>query len=129
MAAIKPFLEQQIRIPLQEVAIRCASDLELAPTLAALGRTACPSPQEVLAQNHAGLVSMQLTFRNSSAATHADPEDLQLVDSQNHVTSAVHDAPPCAAWTPPISDQASGYRGFTASARCRYSSASPSRLA
>jgi hypothetical protein len=46
----------------------------------------------------AGLVSMQLTFRNSSAATHADPEELHLLDSQHHVISAVHDAPGCAEW-------------------------------
>jgi len=45
----------------------------------------------------AGLVSMQLTFRNSSNSTHADPEEIQLVDSQNRVASAV-EAPGCPAW-------------------------------
>jgi hypothetical protein len=47
----------------------------------------------------AGLVSMQLTFRNSSSSTHADPADLQLVDAQNRVSSAVVDAAGCTAWT------------------------------
>jgi len=45
-----------------------------------------------------GLVSMQLTFRNSSPATHADPADIQLIDAQQHTTSAIHDAPGCTAW-------------------------------
>lgn len=46
-----------------------------------------------------GLVSMQIAFRNSSDSTHADPSDLQLVDSQNHTSSAVFDAPGCARWS------------------------------
>ncbi len=46
----------------------------------------------------AGLVSMQLSFRNSSPSTHADPADIQLVDSQQHASAAVHDAPGCTAW-------------------------------
>ena len=45
-----------------------------------------------------GLVSMQLTFRNSSAATHADPADLQLIDSQNQTSKAVYDSPGCPHW-------------------------------
>ena len=45
-----------------------------------------------------GLVSMQLTFRNASAATHADPADVELVDAQNHTSTAVHDAPGCTGW-------------------------------
>jgi hypothetical protein len=45
-----------------------------------------------------GLVTMQLTFRNSSAATHADPADIQLVDAKGHGSSAVYDAPGCARW-------------------------------
>lgn len=45
-----------------------------------------------------GLVTMQLTFRNSSAATHADPADLQLIDSHNRTNTAVHDAPGCTPW-------------------------------
>ncbi len=46
-----------------------------------------------------GLVSMRLTFRNSSPATHADPADLRLVDSQQHTSSAVYDAPGCTPWS------------------------------
>jgi len=45
-----------------------------------------------------GLVSMQLTFRNSSSATHADPADLQLIDSTGHSNKAVHDALGCTPW-------------------------------
>jgi hypothetical protein len=45
-----------------------------------------------------GVVSMRLTFRNSSPATHADPADLRLVDSQQHTSSAVYDAPGCTPW-------------------------------
>jgi len=45
-----------------------------------------------------GVVSMQLTFRNSSPSTHADPADLVLVDARQHLTSAVYDAPGCAQW-------------------------------
>jgi hypothetical protein len=45
-----------------------------------------------------GLVSMKLTFRNSSSSTHADPADLRLVDSQQHDSAAVYDAPGCLRW-------------------------------
>ncbi len=46
----------------------------------------------------AGLVTMQLTFRNSSPSTHADPADLQLIDKQGHPNTAVYDAPGCTHW-------------------------------
>jgi hypothetical protein len=45
-----------------------------------------------------GLVQMQLTFRNSSSSTHADPADIQLLDSQKHSSSPVYDAPGCTQW-------------------------------
>jgi hypothetical protein len=45
-----------------------------------------------------GLVTMMLTFRNSSSATHADPSDLQLIDSAGHPNQPIHDAPGCTAW-------------------------------
>lgn len=44
------------------------------------------------------LVSMQLTFKNSSNATHASPEDLQLVDSTLHTSGLVTSAPGCQTW-------------------------------
>lgn len=47
----------------------------------------------------AGVVSMQITFRNSSAATHVDPADIQLIDSQGHPNPAIHDEPGCTAWS------------------------------
>lgn len=45
-----------------------------------------------------GLVTMNIKFRNASSATHADPADIQLVDSQNRSSRAIHDAPGCSAW-------------------------------
>jgi len=46
-----------------------------------------------------GLVTMQLTFRNSSPATHADPADLGLIDSLGHPNPSVYDAPGCTRWS------------------------------
>lgn len=46
-----------------------------------------------------GVVSMQLTFRNSSASTHADPSEVTLVDSQKHDDQAIYDAPGCTRWS------------------------------
>lgn len=45
-----------------------------------------------------GLVTMSLTFRNSSASTHADPSDIQLIDSAGRPNQPIHDAPGCAPW-------------------------------
>jgi len=45
-----------------------------------------------------GVVSMTLIFRNSSNSTHADPSELQLLDSSGRPSNAVHDAPGCTAW-------------------------------
>jgi len=45
-----------------------------------------------------GLVTMQLTFRNSSPATHADPADLSLLDAQHQSSQPIHDAPGCSSW-------------------------------
>jgi hypothetical protein len=45
------------------------------------------------------LVSMQITFKNSSSATHASPEDLQIIDSKNHSSGLVTDAPGCQTWS------------------------------
>ena len=44
------------------------------------------------------LVSMQITFKNSSNATHASPEDLQLIDSTLHTSGLVTNAPGCQTW-------------------------------
>jgi hypothetical protein len=44
------------------------------------------------------LVSMQITFKNSSNATHASPEDLQLIDSKLHTSGLVSSAPGCQTW-------------------------------
>ena len=43
-------------------------------------------------------VSMHVTFRNFSAATHASPEDLQLVDSGGHASGLLTGAPGCDTW-------------------------------
>jgi hypothetical protein len=45
------------------------------------------------------LVGMKITFKNSSAATHASPEDLQLVDSKQHASSLVTDVAGCQTWS------------------------------
>jgi len=45
------------------------------------------------------LVTMQITFRNSSDSTHASPEDLVLIDSQRQTSRPIFDAPSCGAWS------------------------------
>jgi hypothetical protein len=44
------------------------------------------------------LVSMTITFKNSSASSHASPEDLQLIDSKQHSSGLVTDATGCETW-------------------------------
>jgi hypothetical protein len=44
------------------------------------------------------LVTMQISFKNSSDSTHASPEDLQLIDSTLHTSGLVTDAPGCQTW-------------------------------
>src|SRR6266850_411836 len=46
-----------------------------------------------------GLVSMKVTFKNSSVATHASPEDLQLIDTSRHVSGLITDSAGCTTWT------------------------------
>ncbi len=45
------------------------------------------------------LVAMTVRFRNSSPATHASPEDLQLIDASRRTSGLVTDSPGCKAWT------------------------------
>jgi hypothetical protein len=45
------------------------------------------------------LVTMQVTFRNSSNSTHAAPEDLVLIDSQHHAVAAIFDGAACTGWS------------------------------
>lgn len=45
------------------------------------------------------LVTMQITFRNSSDSTHAAPADLQLIDSEGQLSRPVFDAPGCTPWS------------------------------
>jgi len=45
------------------------------------------------------LVSMQVTFKNSSRATHASPEDLRVIDSTLRSSGLVTDAPGCQTWS------------------------------
>ena len=44
------------------------------------------------------LVSMQVTFKNSSNSTHASPEDLQIIDSAHQASGLITDAPGCTTW-------------------------------
>jgi hypothetical protein len=46
-----------------------------------------------------GVVRMDVTFRNSSAATHASPEDLQLVDATTQTSNAIQDVAGCSHWS------------------------------
>lgn len=45
------------------------------------------------------LVGMTVKFRNSSAATHASPEDLQLIDTSRHASGLLTSSPGCNTWT------------------------------
>jgi hypothetical protein len=46
-----------------------------------------------------GIVRMDITFRNSSAATHADPSDLELLDANKQSSRAIQDAAGCTHWS------------------------------
>lgn len=46
----------------------------------------------------AGLVRMQLKFKNSSASTHASPEDLQLISAGGQSSGLVTSAAGCSTW-------------------------------
>jgi hypothetical protein len=45
------------------------------------------------------LVTMQIKFQNSSASTHASPEDLQLIDKSQHSSGLVTGGSQCNTWT------------------------------
>jgi hypothetical protein len=45
------------------------------------------------------VVRMTVKFQNSSPATHASPEDLQLIDSSRHSGIPITDATGCSTWT------------------------------
>jgi hypothetical protein len=44
------------------------------------------------------LVRMTVKFQNSSRATHASPEDLQMIDSSRHSSPLVTDSTDCQTW-------------------------------
>jgi len=46
-----------------------------------------------------GIVRIDVAFRNSSAATHASPEDLQLVDASKQASPAIQDVAGCTHWS------------------------------
>jgi hypothetical protein len=46
-----------------------------------------------------GVLKMTVNFQNSSDATHASPEDLQLVDAKHQTSPAIQDAPGCSQWS------------------------------
>ena len=46
-----------------------------------------------------GVVRMDVAFRNSSAATHASPEDLQLVDASKQTSPTIQDVAGCTHWS------------------------------
>jgi hypothetical protein len=45
------------------------------------------------------LVRMQVKFKNSSASTHASPEDLQLIDANRQSSGVVTGVTGCNTWT------------------------------
>jgi hypothetical protein len=45
------------------------------------------------------VVSLQILFRNASHSTHADPQDIQLVDSQQQRSGPIFDAAGCSHWS------------------------------
>jgi hypothetical protein len=45
------------------------------------------------------LVSMMVTFKNSSVASHASPEDIQLIDSKQRSSGLATDATGCQTWS------------------------------
>lgn len=45
------------------------------------------------------LVTMQVTFKNSSDSTHAAPEDLELIDSARRTSRPIFNAPGCTPWS------------------------------
>jgi hypothetical protein len=49
-------------------------------------------------KSDAGVVSMQVSFQNSSNSTHADPADLNLVDSNKNASGPVFDPTGCTHW-------------------------------
>ena len=49
-------------------------------------------------KTESGLVSMTLTFRNSSNSTHVDPSEIQLISGNGPPNNRVTDAPGCTAW-------------------------------
>jgi hypothetical protein len=44
------------------------------------------------------LVSMEVTYKNSSNSTHASPEDLTLIDSKKRTSGLITDASGCQTW-------------------------------
>ncbi|MFI5282842.1 MAG: hypothetical protein ACHQ0J_06900 [Candidatus Dormibacterales bacterium] len=49
-------------------------------------------------QVQGNLMTMDLRFQNSSASTHASPEDLQLIDSTHHSSGLVTGSAQCNTW-------------------------------
>jgi len=45
-----------------------------------------------------GLVTMMLTFQNSSSSTHADPSEFSLLDAQGQESQSVYDSAACPHW-------------------------------
>ena len=45
------------------------------------------------------VVRMTVKFQNSSSATHASPEDLQLIDAGRRASNLITDATGCKTWT------------------------------
>jgi hypothetical protein len=86
-----------------EVPFTGTTDTSPPPAASACSPTPCADVQGYSlhvtnVQISGDLVSMQVTFRNSSASTHASPEDLKLVDSNHHSSGLITGPTGCSTW-------------------------------
>jgi len=89
---------QSLQVPYQAPTVsspRPALDCTPAPCANLQGYTLWVTNLDV----QPGLVTMDIYFRNSSSSTHASPQDLQLIDSQQHSVPLVFSTPGCAPWS------------------------------
>lgn len=89
---------QSLQVPYQAPAVNRpipARDCTPAPCANLQGYTLWVTNLDV----QPNLVTMQVTFRNSSNSTHASPQDLLLIDSQQDSVPLFFSTPGCAPWS------------------------------
>jgi hypothetical protein len=98
VATVAVFAYQSLQVPFQAPTVSSpvpALGCTPAPCADLNGYTLWVTNLEV----QGNLVTMQITFRNSSDSTHASPEDLLLIDSRQNASPAIFDATGCTAWS------------------------------